>query len=78
MTIERSQTKLAASDSRARTREAISWKSRDWPFSCPIFSYANVRGGNAPRNQNRKDETSTLETSRHLIKNKSQISKNLK
>lgn len=40
MTIERSQTKLAASDS----REAISWKSGDWPFSCPILRMQMFRG----------------------------------
>ena len=47
MTIERSQTKLAASDS----REAISWKSGDWPFPCPILRMQMFGGGNenAPR-----------------------------
>ena len=46
MTIERSQTKLAASDS----REAISWKSGDWPFSCPILRMQMFGGEkNAPR-----------------------------
>ena len=76
MTIERSQTKLAASDS----REAISWKSGDWPFPCPILRMQMFGGGGMKmhRESEQKDETSTLETSRHLIKNKSQISKNLK